>query len=134
VLVHNGAGVGGGRARRCESDAPVVRRQFGRRQLMAGRRLLAMLPDAFPYSSGLNLRRTLFFDQTSWLSDDLLERGNRMMAGSIEGRMPFMDTMPLPDDRNTKNNLVVDESRDVPPHDQADNMRKIHRLACRPKD
>jgi asparagine synthase (glutamine-hydrolysing) len=34
----------------------------------------------------------LFFDQTSWLPDSLLERGDRMMmAGSIEGRMPFMD-------------------------------------------
>ena len=34
----------------------------------------------------------LFFDQTSWLPDNLLERGDRMMmAGSIEGRMPFMD-------------------------------------------
>jgi asparagine synthase (glutamine-hydrolysing) len=39
------------------------------------------------------LRRTLFFDQTSWLADNLLERGDRMMmAGSVEGRMPFMDT------------------------------------------
>ena len=38
------------------------------------------------------LRRMLFFDQTSWLPDNLLERGDRMMmAGSIEGRMPFMD-------------------------------------------
>jgi asparagine synthase (glutamine-hydrolysing) len=35
----------------------------------------------------------LYFDQTSWLSDNLLERGDRMtMAASIEGRMPFMDT------------------------------------------
>jgi len=41
-----------------------------------------------------SLRRTLFFDQTSWLPDNLLERGDRMMmAGSIEGRMPFMDTV-----------------------------------------
>jgi asparagine synthase (glutamine-hydrolysing) len=38
------------------------------------------------------LRRILLFDQTSWLPDNLLERGDRMMmAGSIEGRMPFMD-------------------------------------------
>ncbi|TIW08242.1 MAG: asparagine synthase, partial [Mesorhizobium sp.] len=37
-------------------------------------------------------RRALFFDQTSWLPDNLLERGDRMMmAGSIEGRMPFLD-------------------------------------------
>jgi asparagine synthase (glutamine-hydrolysing) len=38
------------------------------------------------------LRRCLYFDQTSWLPDNLLERGDRMtMAGSIEARMPFMD-------------------------------------------
>ena len=52
-------------------------------------------PDGFPFSAdyGSNLRRTQFFDQTSWLPDNLLERGDRMMmAGSIEGRMPFMDT------------------------------------------
>jgi asparagine synthase (glutamine-hydrolysing) len=64
-------------------------------EAMLGRRLSAAPPDIYPYSSGLksSLRRTLFFDQTSWLPDDLLERGDRMMmAGSIEGRMPFMDT------------------------------------------
>lgn len=39
-----------------------------------------------------SLRRMLFFDQSIWLPDNLLERGDRMMmAGSIEGRMPFMD-------------------------------------------
>ena len=38
------------------------------------------------------LRKILFFDQTSWLPDNLLERGDRMtMAASIEARMPFMD-------------------------------------------
>lgn len=38
------------------------------------------------------LRRMLYFDQSVWLPDNLLERGDRMMmAGSIEGRMPFMD-------------------------------------------
>jgi asparagine synthase (glutamine-hydrolysing) len=49
----------------------------------------------FPFSCdiGSPLRRMLFFDQTSWLPDNLLERGDRMMmAASIEGRMPFMDT------------------------------------------
>jgi asparagine synthase (glutamine-hydrolysing) len=64
-------------------------------EAMLDRPLSATPPDAYPYSSGLKscLRRTLFFDQTSWLPDDLLERGDRMMmAGSIEGRMPFMDT------------------------------------------
>ena len=51
-------------------------------------------PDPFPFAieSQSALRRTLFFDQTSWLPDNLLERGDRMMmAASIEGRMPFMD-------------------------------------------
>lgn len=38
------------------------------------------------------LRKVLFFDQTSWLPDNLLERGDRMtMAASLEARMPFMD-------------------------------------------
>lgn len=38
------------------------------------------------------LRRILYFDQTSWLPDNLLERGDSMtMAASIEGRMPFLD-------------------------------------------
>jgi asparagine synthase (glutamine-hydrolysing) len=38
------------------------------------------------------LRRILYFDQTSWLPDNLLERGDRMtMAASIEGRVPFLD-------------------------------------------
>lgn len=39
-----------------------------------------------------SLRSILHFDQTSWLPDNLLERGDRMtMAASIEARMPFMD-------------------------------------------
>lgn len=38
------------------------------------------------------LRRVLHFDQTSWLPDNLLERGDRMtMAVGLEARMPFMD-------------------------------------------
>ncbi len=46
--------------------------------------------DSSPENSAL--RRILYFDQTSWLPDNLLERGDRMtMAASIEGRMPFMD-------------------------------------------
>lgn len=47
----------------------------------------------FAVADGVSaLRRALFFDQTSWLPDNLLERGDRMtMAASIESRMPFMD-------------------------------------------
>ncbi len=50
---------------------------------------------SYPFESAADasaLRRILFFDQTSWLPDNLLERGDRMtMAASIEARMPFMD-------------------------------------------
>jgi len=46
--------------------------------------------DSDPRSSAL--RRILYFDQTSWLPDNLLERGDRMtMAASIEARVPFLD-------------------------------------------
>lgn len=38
------------------------------------------------------LRKILYFDQSSWLPDNLLERGDRMtMAASLEARMPFLD-------------------------------------------
>ena len=50
---------------------------------------------AYPFATepGLSaLRRILYFDQTSWLPDNLLERGDRMtMASGLEARMPFMD-------------------------------------------
>lgn len=53
-------------------------------------------PDPRPFSASPGqspLRRALYFDQTSWLPDNLLERGDRMsMAASIELRMPFLDT------------------------------------------
>ena len=65
------------------------------RDLMLRDSLSSEPPDRFPFSMvvGSNGRKTMFFDQTSWLPDDLLERGDRMMmAGSVEGRMPFMDT------------------------------------------
>lgn len=49
----------------------------------------------YPFSASHRrsaLERALYFDQTSWLPDNLLERGDRMtMAASIEARMPFMD-------------------------------------------
>jgi asparagine synthase (glutamine-hydrolysing) len=46
--------------------------------------------DAEPGNSPL--RRILYFDQASWLPDNLLERGDRMsMAASIEARVPFLD-------------------------------------------
>src|SRR4029077_1481600 len=37
------------------------------------------------------LRNILYFDQTSWLPDNLLERGDRMtMGASMGARMPFL--------------------------------------------
>jgi asparagine synthase (glutamine-hydrolysing) len=46
--------------------------------------------DADPANTAL--RRILYCDQTSWLPDNLLERGDRMtMAASIESRVPFLD-------------------------------------------
>jgi len=46
--------------------------------------------DAEPGASAL--RQALYFDQTSWLPDNLLERGDRMtMAASIEARVPYLD-------------------------------------------
>ncbi|MGH9681501.1 MAG: asparagine synthase (glutamine-hydrolyzing), partial [Candidatus Acidiferrales bacterium] len=52
--------------------------------------------DARPFEASPRrsaLERALYFDQTSWLPDNLLERGDRIsMAASIEARMPFMDT------------------------------------------
>ncbi|HEY3777695.1 MAG TPA: asparagine synthase (glutamine-hydrolyzing) [Rhizomicrobium sp.] len=64
------------------------------RRALLGDHAHAGPPDEFPFSvaTGSALRGILFFDQTSWLPDNLLERGDRMMmAASLEGRMPFMD-------------------------------------------
>ncbi|WP_219834871.1 asparagine synthase (glutamine-hydrolyzing) [Paenibacillus sp. R14(2021)] len=46
-----------------------------------------------PIIHGLtNLDRMQYFDMRYWLTDNLLERGDRtMMAASIEGRLPFLD-------------------------------------------
>jgi asparagine synthase (glutamine-hydrolysing) len=66
-----------------------------RRQLLAAHAAgsQAKLEVQFDTAPGNSLlRRILYFDQTSWLPDNLLERGDRMtMAASIEARMPFMD-------------------------------------------
>jgi len=52
-------------------------------------------PDAPPFDGdddNSSLRRMLYFDQSSWLPDNLLERGDRMtMAASIEARVPYLD-------------------------------------------
>jgi asparagine synthase (glutamine-hydrolysing) len=50
------------------------------------------LPPFDAHADTSALRRILYFDQTSWLPDNLLERGDRMtMAASIEARVPFLD-------------------------------------------
>ena len=51
-------------------------------------------PYAVPGDDPANtpLRRILHFDQSVWLPDNLLERGDRMtMGASLESRMPFLD-------------------------------------------
>jgi asparagine synthase (glutamine-hydrolysing) len=46
--------------------------------------------DVDPRSS--SLRRALYFDQSTWLPDNVLERTDRMtMAASLEARAPFLD-------------------------------------------
>ncbi|MDQ4146529.1 MAG: asparagine synthase (glutamine-hydrolyzing) [Pseudomonadota bacterium] len=76
-------------------------RWFGALSDAERKRLAAFQPRAHQKVSGVQfdthphnapLRRILYFDQTSWLPDNLLERGDRMtMAASLEARMPFMD-------------------------------------------
>jgi len=64
------------------------------RNALLNRETSQVFSDPFPFSIGdvSMLRKAQFFDQTSYLPDNALERGDRMMmAGSIEGRMPFMD-------------------------------------------
>lgn len=61
-----------------------------RRRLVgfAGRR---WQPDVLARATGTPLQNMLFVDMHSWLSDNLLERGDRMtMASSIELRPPFL--------------------------------------------
>ena len=66
----------------------------------AERERLTVLGDATPLDlehfnadrGASALRKILYFDQTSWLPDNLLERADRMtMAASIEARVPFLD-------------------------------------------
>jgi len=48
--------------------------------------------DAEDDAANSALRRILYFDQSVWLPDNLLERGDRMtMGASLESRMPFLD-------------------------------------------
>jgi asparagine synthase (glutamine-hydrolysing) len=71
--------------------SPVEKRNLLDRSLFSGEIENSDYPFSCAKDSSL-LRRLLFFDQASWLPDNLLERGDRMtMAASIEARMPFMD-------------------------------------------
>ena len=81
-------------------SAARIRLWFGgldteQRDKLLGRKSGESLTDILPFEPSVSLtplRTLLLYDQTSWLPDNLLERGDRMMmAGSIEGRMPFMD-------------------------------------------
>jgi len=64
---------------------------YERRALMAGRGA-DRSPPQYGRAGGDHLRRMLYVDCHAWLSDNLLERGDRMsMAASIENRPPFLD-------------------------------------------
>jgi asparagine synthase (glutamine-hydrolysing) len=78
-----------------------VQRWLGALSLAERNRLLGSgvprrRPDPRPFlwsARRSTLQRMLYFDQTSWLPDNLLEYCDRItMAASIEARMPFMDT------------------------------------------
>lgn len=75
-------------------------RWFGALSVKEREKLVNFRPEVKHYSgaqfdtpeTNSALRRILYFDQTSWLPDNLLERCDRMtMAVSLEARMPFMD-------------------------------------------
>ncbi len=69
---------------------------FAERDRLLSRSVPRRAVDPFPFAADggrSELERMLYFDQTSHLPDNLLERGDRIsMAVSIEARMPFMDT------------------------------------------
>jgi asparagine synthase (glutamine-hydrolysing) len=104
---------------------------FGERDRLLKPGIARRAPDAFPFRQGRGrsaLERILYFDQTSWLPDNLLERGDRLtMAASIEGRMPFMDrnlaalTAQLPDKwrirRFTQKFILRESMKDILPNE-----------------
>jgi asparagine synthase (glutamine-hydrolysing) len=70
---------------------------MGQRQKLSvlnlnGTHVMDGMPPFDAVAKNSSLRKILYFDQTSWLPDNLLERGDRMtMAASIEARVPFLD-------------------------------------------
>jgi len=62
------------------------------RILLTGRSPQRAAPSAYRSGRGDSLRRMLYADTRIWLTDNLLERGDRMsMAASLETRPPFLD-------------------------------------------
>jgi asparagine synthase (glutamine-hydrolysing) len=84
-----------------EDDVLRLPRWFGPLSVAESHKLLTFRPNIHDQAGNIQfatprdnspLRKILYFDQTSWLPDNLLERGDRMtMAASLEARMPFMD-------------------------------------------
>jgi asparagine synthase (glutamine-hydrolysing) len=64
----------------------------GERDELLGRPPARAIPAAYTAGGGDVIRRMLYADAHVWLSDNLLERGDRMsMAASLELRPPFLD-------------------------------------------
>lgn len=62
------------------------------REKLTGCTATRVVPIPYRHSQGDGLQRMLYSDTCSWLSDNLLERGDRMaMAASLETRPPFLD-------------------------------------------
>jgi asparagine synthase (glutamine-hydrolysing) len=68
---------------------------YERNDLLGKARVALPAPDKPPFDvdpGASSLRRALYFDQSSWLPDNVLERTDRMtMAASLEARAPFLD-------------------------------------------
>jgi asparagine synthase (glutamine-hydrolysing) len=106
-------------------EADRFARWFGALEPAERRALLAVPPVGFaaPEVHGTTaLRRIFHFDQTSWLPDNLLERGDRVtMAASIEARMPFLDqnlvalVSTLPDGQRLNKTLLRKVAADLVP-------------------
>lgn len=84
-----------------DNTSERMQRWFGSSDLEIRDRLLAIQrnskrrraeTDRFMFNGGSALRNILAFDQSVWLPNNLLERGDRMtMAAGLEARMPFLD-------------------------------------------
>ena len=85
---------------------------YEKTNLLANGQSVPLLNDKPPFDADAgasNLRRALYFDQASWLPDNVLERTDRMtMAASLEARAPFLDhrlaefVSTLPDEQRVR--------------------------------